>query len=131
MVSGTVQAKNVGLSKVDIDKTGTAIIIEDMIPDVTSAGVRVMRQEEIVGGVLDVFDRHRWIEPGETIEESFALPIAARADRSGVRLWLRVVSRHKLFKNIEWNADGIADLPAPQAEGAPAVSNPTQPGAIH
>ena len=31
MVSGIAQAKNVGLSKVDIEASGTAIVIDDMI----------------------------------------------------------------------------------------------------
>ena len=63
-----------------------------------------MVEVDILGGVLGVFERHGWIEPGETIEESFAAPLPVRNDRAAVRLRLRIVSRHRIFKNIEWNA---------------------------
>jgi hypothetical protein len=76
-------------------------------------------EQDSLGGVLDVFSRHRWIEPGETTEESFAVPLPVRTDRIGVRLWLRIVSRHKIFKNIECNADSIAELPPPSGNGPP------------
>jgi hypothetical protein len=118
MVSGMVQAKNVGLSKVDIEASGTAIVIEDMVLGTSKKGVPKIVEVDILGGVLDVFKRHRWIEPGETIEESFAAPLPVRNDRTGVRLWLRIVSRHKIFKNIEWNADSIAEVPQPPGSGS-------------
>jgi hypothetical protein len=123
IVSGMVQAKNVGLSKVDIEHSGTAIVVEDMVMGFSKKGVPKIVEVDILGGVLSVFQRHRWIEPGETIEESFAAPLPARDDRTGVRLWLRIVSRHKIFKNIEWNADSIAELPPPSGYGPP----PTMP----
>jgi hypothetical protein len=122
MVAGMVQAKNVGLSKVDIEASGTAIVIEDMVLGASKKGIPKIVEVEIVGGVLGVFKRHRWIEPGETIEESFAAPLPVRSDRTGVRLWLRIVSRHKIFKNIEWNADSIAELPQPLGGGSPATT---------
>jgi hypothetical protein len=122
MVSGMSQAKNVGLSKVDIEASGTAIVIDDMIPGTSKKGVAKIVEVEIPGGVLGVFERHRWIEPGETIEESFAAPLPVRDNRAGVRLRLRIVSRHKIFKNVEWNADAIAELPKPPCDGSHATT---------
>ena len=113
MVFGTAQVKNVGLSKVDIEATGTAIVIDDIVPGTSKTGVALLAEREILGGVLDVFDRHRWIEPGETIEESFAAPLPNRDDRAALKLRLRIVSRHKFLKSIEWNADAIAESPTP------------------
>ena len=110
VVSGSVSLKNVGLSKVDIGKEGTAIVIRDLVPGVNDNGQPAMVERRIPGGVLSVFTKHRWIEPGETIAESFSLPVAESADRAAVRLALRIVSRHRFFKDIEWNADSIADL---------------------
>jgi hypothetical protein len=121
MVFGTVQAKNVGLSKVDIEASGTAIVMDDMIPGTSKKGVPKIVEVDILGGVLGVFERHRWIEPGETIEESFAAPLPVRNNRAAVRLRLRIVSRHRIFKNIEWNADAIAELPKP-CDGSPTTS---------
>jgi hypothetical protein len=121
MISGSVQVKNVGLSKVDIEKSGTAIEVSDMVPATSKTGVPKFVEADIAGGVLDVFERHRWIEPGETIEESFALPLPDREDRISVRLRLRIVSRHRILKNVEWNADSIAEVSADDAPG----SNPS------
>lgn len=127
MVSGAAQAKNVGLSKVDIEASGTAIVIDDMVPGASKKGAPKIVEVEIRGGVLGIFDRHRWIEPGETIEESFVAPLPVRDNRAAVRLRLRIVSRHRIFKNIEWNADAIAELPKPPCDGSP--TNPLDQGA--
>jgi hypothetical protein len=118
VVSGVAQAKNVGLSKVDIYKDGTAVLLNDMVAGTSVKGLPKILEEEIAGGTLGVFDRHRWIEPGEPIQESFAFLVPVRNERVGVRLRLRVVSRHKFLKNIEWNANAIADFPKPQAENS-------------
>ena len=130
MVIGTAQTKNVGLSKVDIEASGTAVIVADMVPGKSARGVAKIVEASIPGGVLGVFEKHGWLEPGETIDESFAVPLPPRNDRAAVRLRLRIVSRHWLFKNIEWNADAIAELPPPPGT-APAVTTtaPAVPGA--
>ena len=77
---------------------------------------------DIHGGVLGVFERHRWIELSETIEESFVAPLPGRDNRAAVRLRLRIVSRRRIFKNIEWNADAIAELPKPPCDASPATA---------
>jgi hypothetical protein len=118
MVSGTAQAKNVGLSKVDIEDSGTAILIADMVPGKSKRGFPKIVEAEIPGGVLGVFERHRWIEPGETVDESFVVPLPARNNRAAVRLELRIVSRHWLFKNIEWNANSIVESPTMHCDGS-------------
>jgi hypothetical protein len=130
-VSGTAQVKNVGLSKVDIEQSGTAIVIDDMIPGASKKGIPKLVKANIPGGVAGVFERHRWIEPGETIEESFAVLLPVRNDRACVRLRLRIVSRHKIFKNIEWNADGIAELACSAAEASSAAGKQPVLGGQH
>ena len=67
MVSGIAQAKNVGLSKVDIEASGTAIVIDDMILGTSKKGVPKMVEVDILGGVLGVFERQDGLT-GETIK---------------------------------------------------------------
>ena len=78
IVFGTAQVENIGLSKIDIEDSGTAILAADMIPGKSKKGSPTIVEMEIEGGVLGIFERHRWIEPGETIEESFAVPLSDR-----------------------------------------------------
>ncbi len=127
MVSGTAQVKNVGLSKVDIEQRGTAIIIADMIPWASTKGLPRLKEVHPPAGVFGIFERHRWIEPGETIEESFAVALPDRNDRACVRLRLRIVSHHKIFKNLEWNADAIAELVQPASDASPTDRKGQQP----
>jgi hypothetical protein len=58
--------------------------------------------------VLEVFKAHGWIEPGESIKQSFLNTLPSRADRVAARLRLRVVSH-----NTEWNDDSVAEIVPP------------------
>ncbi|HEY3971480.1 MAG TPA: hypothetical protein VGM18_00665 [Candidatus Sulfotelmatobacter sp.] len=102
-LSGSAQIKNVGLSKFSIEQRGTAISVSDLIP-VPAVKNPVDASEELVK-VRSVYKNHGWIEPGETIEESFLLQLPEDELRAAVKLELRVVAAH-----IEWNANSIVEL---------------------
>lgn len=105
LVTGVAQVKNVGLSKVSISRTPSAIMIDDLYID-SSAPDKVASEEV---GIQDVLADHGWVEPGEVIQESFLVPLLPRMNRVASRIRMRIVSRSLLFKNIEWNADCIAE----------------------
>lgn len=89
----SVQLKNVGLSKVAISQEGSAIRV--FATDPTKSDGAAEWQREITVGV---FEKHRWIEPGETINDQ-ALVSVAGIGHKAVKLELRLVGEH-----IEWNA---------------------------
>jgi len=100
-LSGVVQLKNVGLSRVTIEQQGTAIELF-RVRDIKSHLI----EEDLE--TLEVFLKHGWIEPGETIEEPFLLVIAEVDETTiGVRLHLRIVSRGIVTRAIEWNAGAV------------------------
>lgn len=112
ILTGVAQLKNVGLSKASIQQRGTAVELHDLVLAVSgNCSARVTRVDL---AVLEVFEEHAWIEPGETIDHSFIRALPVRTDRVGVRLGLRIIS-----DDIEWNADSIAELPgaAPPTSG--------------
>lgn len=61
LVQVTFEVKNVGLSKVDVAQTGTAMRLLAYDPD-TAGGWRHLQ-------TLDILVRHGWIEPGEVVIE--------------------------------------------------------------
>ena len=89
----SAQLKNVGLSKVAISKEGSAIRVFATDPTKTD-GVAEWQRAITVG----VFEKHGWIEPGETIIDQ-ALVSVAGVGHKAVKLELRLVGDH-----IEWNA---------------------------
>jgi len=102
-VCGEAQLKNVGLSKVTIEQKGTAIVVEDLVVAKDSKDSPAVFSDEVA--VLEVFKTHKWLEPGETVKESFLTLLPSDRNRIAVRLGLRVVSH-----DIEWNADSIAEI---------------------
>lgn len=109
-LSGVAQLKNVGLSRVAIEQEGTAIEVF-RVRDIESH----IKEEDFE--TLEVFVKHGWIEPGETIEEPFLLVIA-EADETmiGVRLHLRIISRGIVSRAIEWNAGAFVITAQARAE---------------
>ncbi len=59
---------------------------------------------------MPVFEKHKWVEPGETITDQ-ALFALACLDHAGIRLELRIVSHE-----IEWNS--LTIRPDPKIETA-------------
>jgi len=88
LLSGVAQVKNVGLSKVGIEQRGTAVEV--------LGGVKLPTSKTALGTkhivVPSVFKVHGWIEPGELIEESFAVPVPDDPEVLAYRLRLRIVS---------------------------------------
>jgi hypothetical protein len=59
IVFGTAQVENIGLSKIDIENSVTAVLAADMIPGKSKKGFPTIVEMEIEGGVLGIFERHR------------------------------------------------------------------------
>jgi hypothetical protein len=93
-----VQLKNVGLSKVAISQEGSAIRVFASDPTKTD-GVAEWQRAITVG----VFEKHGWIEPGETITDQALISVAG-IGHMAVKLELRLVGNH-----IEWNALSIVE----------------------
>jgi hypothetical protein len=94
----SVELKNVGLSKVAISKEGSAMRVFATDPAKTD-GVAVWQRAITVG----VFEKHGWIEPGETITEQALISVAGIGHKA-IKLELRLVGNH-----IEWNALSIIE----------------------
>jgi hypothetical protein len=107
LLSGLAQVKNVGLSKVLIQQTGTAIEVLNCILAESQTGPPFLSDQDIT--VRSVFEAHGWIEPGEQIEESFLIPVPEGSGTVAFRLGLRIVS-----EGIEWNADSIVEIVSPE-----------------
>jgi hypothetical protein len=110
LLSGVAQVKNVGLSKVAVQQRGTAIEILAILrrPEGKKLGLDTADVD-----VCSVFEAHGWIEPGETIEESFLVSVPERPDILAFRLRLRIVSG-----GIEWNCDSVVEIGASGATGS-------------
>src|SRR5262249_31424276 len=90
--------KNVGYSKAEILKEGSAIRVFATDPTKTEGPAEWQRVVTI-----GVFEKHRWIEPGETITDQALVSIAGD-DHRAVKLELRLVG-----SGIEWNATSIIE----------------------
>jgi hypothetical protein len=120
LLCGEAELKNVGLSVVTIEQKGTAIIVDDCLVVTDAGGSPRVTQERVA--VLEVFKAHGWIEPGESIKQSFLNALPSRANRVAARLRVRVVS-HK----TEWNDDSVAEIvqpPKPEPEAPKADAKP-------
>ena len=102
-ISGIARVKNVGLSKLPIEQTGTAILVSDLLSPAPTLEPTCVNEGFTL--VLEVFKKHTWVEPGEPIEELFMLRLPENPERVALKLQLRLVVR-----GIEWNADSIIDL---------------------
>jgi hypothetical protein len=89
----SVQLKNVGLSKVAISQEGSAIRVFATDP-AKSDGVAEWQRAITVG----VFEKHGWIEPGETIADQALISVAGIGHKA-IKIELRLVG-----SGIEWNA---------------------------
>jgi len=114
LLSGSAHLKNVGLSKFPIEQKGTAILLYELRPSASKDRMTGVIADLV--GVRSVFEDHGWIEPGETIEESFLLQLGESRGCIGIKLALRVVAAH-----IEWNANCILK---------PVSSQPSEPDRV-
>lgn len=105
-IFASVQIQNVGLSKLELSKEGTGlrVLSQDSTRPDKAAGVVTWKWQM----TLPVFERHRWIEPGETISDQNLIALRGEHD-SAMKLELRIVSN-----GIEWNSLSIIE---PVVEG--------------
>jgi hypothetical protein len=89
----SVQLNNVGLSRVAISQEGSAIRVFATDPTKTDGPAEWQRAITV-----GVFEKHGWIEPGETITDQVLVSVAGVGHKA-VKLELRLVGDH-----IEWNA---------------------------
>lgn len=95
------QIKNVGLSKLELSQTGTALrVFSHTLSKLENTPAVVEWERKIT---LPVFAKHDWIEPGESISDELLIALA-KIGHSAVKLELRVVSR-----GIEWNCLTIVE----------------------
>jgi len=100
-LAARVQINNVGLSKLELSQKGSGLRISSQAPtDLGKMPAIIEWNHQIT---LPVFEKHRWIEPGETISDQTLIALA-HTDRSAIKLELRIVS-----SGIEWNSLTIVD----------------------
>lgn len=100
-LTASVQIKNVGLSKLELSQEGSGLRVFSHAlrkPEETPAVVEWQRQI-----TLPVFEKHKWIEPGETISDQTLIALT-HLDHSAIKLELRIVSN-----GIEWNSLTIVE----------------------
>jgi hypothetical protein len=101
---GACTAKNVGLSKVPLQKVGTGASVYALrLTPRKSGGFRLVEQEI---RVFQIFDRHGWVEPGEEIAEPFAVTVP---DGAGELVAVRVQVMISSGKTT-WSASNITEL---------------------
>lgn len=84
----TLQAKNIGLSKVEIQQAGSALELFQYVPSVTEIGVAVESGWSSLA-IVPVFTQNKWLEPGEMAREQRLFDLPPDAGNS-VRLSLQV-----------------------------------------
>jgi hypothetical protein len=73
-----LKIKNVGLSRVDIRQEGTALRV---LSATDARPTTILAPDWNRLGTFSIFERHGWVEPGETIEENRLFTIAGANDR--------------------------------------------------
>ena len=98
--------RNVGLSKVQINKKLSNITVSSYIEDNYISKFHSAVLDEL--GLVRAINLHQWIEPGESVVEEhiFALPVEPLL---AIRLQLNVLQerRNAWFPGVEWNAVAI------------------------
>lgn len=98
-VSSTL--KNIGICKVDVSQTGSAVTVSSHIPKVAPGEIDVVTWQRLE--TLPVFEKHANLEPGETIGDEVLIAVPTAAGQV-FKLELRLVSN-----GIAWNAVSVVD----------------------
>jgi hypothetical protein len=121
----TVRIKNVGLSDQKIHQAGTSMKIyifsSSMIPaaDGSNPGAELPEWDHVA--TLPILKHHRWVEPGETVEEQ-ELVLVSGCDHSAFRLVLTLVAGGNYWevpRIVTWAAKGEAH-PVSDGQDRPA-----------
>jgi len=108
-LSANGRLKNVGLSKVVLDPTVSAVrVFSEVLGEVPSA---VDAAQWTRNATLPSFQNHQLIEPGELIEDNWLIALP-KGEASAFRLELRVAGL-----TTSWSAESIV-LPLPQSQRA-------------
>ena len=91
-----IQVKNPGSSKVDIDQNGTALVVYPL-RSIPSSDSRAMWSESAVA--YPILEKHHWIEPGETVEESVLAPLRQETAEP-IKLRLRINSKKVTWETV-------------------------------
>ena len=103
LLSVVCKLKNVGLSRVELDRENSAIrvLLQTLSRPRDVTEVQWPKRSKLT---VDVFQSHEWIEGGETIEDAhlFVFPYVAN---QACRVELRVLRARRTFKErfVEWN----------------------------
>lgn len=108
-VIACIQIKNVGLTKLKLSQVGSGLRILSYTSSKTKPAPTAVEWEHLM--TLSVFEKHNWIEPGETVIDQTLVEIAG-TETIALRLELRIVS-----SRIEWNAVSIVEPPAGSEPG--------------
>ncbi len=100
-IVATIVLKNVGLSRVELKREGTACTVKRATKQVGMGEFSVVKDWADVG-ISRIFENHRWIEPGETVLDHCVAAIP-KTDTGVCRFEARVVGK----KNNEWNASSV------------------------
>jgi hypothetical protein len=95
-LTASAEIKNVGLSKLELSQEGSALRIFSHALTKPEGTPAVVEWERLI--TLPVFEKHKWIEPGETISDQMLMALPDN-DQSAIKLELRIVSNE-----IEWNS---------------------------
>ncbi len=102
--NGQCKAKNVGLSLIPIQQVGSGIVIYALWLVPAENGTFDTFTEEIV--VLPIFTRHGWIEPGESISDTYITTLPpSRNQLLGVRTEVMIGNGKTV-----WNASQITEV---------------------
>jgi hypothetical protein len=93
--------KNVGLSKVKIEKDGSGLRVLSIDKQTGITKACTLEGERLA--TFPVFEHHKWIESGETIEDHRLIGIPSE-NQVAFRLILRIVA-----KKISWRTDTIIE----------------------
>jgi len=89
------QVKNIGLSKVDLDKEASGIRVMKYNPPDDSLEIESADWQSI--GSFSVLDKHSWIESSETINESSLYSIT-QMNNTVYKVELRIVGKGKSWE---------------------------------
>lgn len=91
----SAQLKNVGLSKVNLQKKGSGFRVFKYLGGSQPPGARTVKYHRL--GTFSVFNDHRWIESGETIKEEQLIRLP-KSDDFAFLLEMRIVAHKISFK---------------------------------
>lgn len=105
-IAGKVVAKNIGLSKIELEKYGSGIVYSLYTEDGTSSKGVVATELDVV---TEVFKDHQWIEPGETVSDEFFSILSADNSCIAVELRVNQLGRSQFWGRIRSKADATAE----------------------